>query len=133
VPSPTARSSPDAQGTDGAPDIAVTAPVNGATIRAGAVRVTVAVSGFELVKRLGAPAREGQGHIVYYRDATQIPTLPDATARTPGSSHASAKRMYTWRGVDPGPHTFAVQLVNNDDTPLNPPITAETTVTVGTS
>jgi hypothetical protein len=44
--------------------------------------------------------------------------------------HAEAVTSYTWQGVRPGTHTFAVQLVNNDHTPLEPPVTDQVTVTV---
>lgn len=47
-----------------------------------------------------------------------------------GRYHVSTKKSYKWRDVEPGTHTFAVQLVNVDHTPLEPPITSETTVTL---
>src|SRR5207247_3086523 len=44
--------------------------------------------------------------------------------------HAQATKEYTWPNVSAGEHTFAVQLVNNDHTPLRPPVIAQVTVTV---
>jgi hypothetical protein len=49
---------------------------------------------------------------------------------TEGTYHADATTEHTWEDVAPGTHTFAVQLVNNDHTPLVPPVVEEITVTV---
>ncbi len=35
-----------------------------------------------------------------------------------------------WENMAPGEHTFGVQLVNNNHTPLDPPVTAAVMVTV---
>ncbi len=132
APAARVTSSPDAQGAEGVPNITVVTPENGSTIAAGNVKVSVSVEDFDLVKKLGEKPSDGEGHAMYYLDAEQIPTLPGEAARTEkaGSYHASAKGSYTWQDVEPGPHRFAVQLVNNDGTPLEPPVTSETAVTV---
>jgi hypothetical protein len=39
---------------------------------------------------------------------------------------------YTWENVGPGTHLFAVELVNNDHTPLTPPVERTITVTAAT-
>lgn len=121
-----------AQGQPGAPNIVITTPANGSTVEGGNVKVRVDVERFDLTREIGGSAAAGEGHIHYYLDAENIPTTPGAPAILPEESryHVSAKRSYTWKDVSQGVHTFSVQLVNNDMTPLEPPITAATTVTV---
>lgn len=49
-------------------------------------------------------------------------TAPGETALTgTGTYSTSSDTSYTWEGVAPGIHTFAVQIANADDTPLDPP------------
>ena len=38
---------------------------------------------------------------------------------------------HTWKDVSAGRHTLGVQLVNNDDSPLDPPATDTVEITVG--
>ena len=102
------------------------------TVEAGGVEVTVAPEGFEVVNKLGQAPVDGEGHIHFYIDVEEIPTTPGKPAVTADAStyHAAATTSYTWPDVEAGEHTLAVQLVNNDHTPLEPPVTAEVTVTV---
>jgi hypothetical protein len=89
-------------------------------VAAGTVTVTVRVTDFALVPP-GGPDTAGAGHLVYYRDVAPG-TVPGERALTaPGTCVASVETAYAWDGVAPGTHTFAVQLVNADDTPLEPP------------
>lgn len=114
-----------------APSVAIVEPADGATVAAGDVTVAVQVSNFEVVDRLNAPATPGEGHVHFYIDVADLPTAPGQPAvSAQGTYHASATTTYTWPDVTPGEHTFAVQLVNNDHTPLDPPVVAEVTVTV---
>lgn len=114
-----------------APAVDITAPADGATVPAGDVTVTVEASNFEVVDRLNADPAPGEGHVHFYMDVDQIPTTPGQPAvSAQGTYHASATTSYTWTDVAPGEHTFAVQLVNNNHTPLDPPVVAEVTVTV---
>ena len=76
--------------------------------------MSVVVSNFNLVDKQGQAAVPGEGHIIYYMDVT-----PPGTAAA-GTYAASINTSYTWHNVSPGIHFFSVQLVNNDDTPLNP-------------
>jgi hypothetical protein len=113
------------------PSVTITAPADGATLPAGDVTVTVEVSDFEVVDRLNAPAAPGEGHVHFYMDVAELPTtLGQPAVSAQGTYHASATTTYTWPDVPPGEHTFAVQLVNNDHTPLEPPVVAQVTVTV---
>src|SRR3990172_9433977 len=126
--SPTAAASPTE--APRGPTVDILTPEDGGTVAAGGVEVAVAPSGFEVVDKLGQPAAANQGHVHFYLDVAEIPTTPGRPAVTAeGTYHASAMTSYTWPDVPAGEHTFAAQLVNNDHTPLEPPVTAEVTVT----
>jgi hypothetical protein len=104
----------------GMPTITITSPREGATIPAGNVTVMVNVTGFNLVNMLGAANVAGEGHIHYYMDVPvpETPTKPAITS--PGTYAPTANTSFTWMNVKPGMHSFSVQLVNNDHTPLIP-------------
>ncbi|MEN6518484.1 MAG: hypothetical protein ABFC38_09860 [Methanospirillum sp.] len=102
------------------PAVLIVDPPFDGGILSGTVTVSVQVTGFALVPP-GGPNRPGAGHLVYYRDVTPK-TAPGETALTPqGTCNISSATSYTWEGIAPGTHTFAVQLVNADDSPLDPP------------
>jgi hypothetical protein len=103
--------------------VAFTEPEDGSTVEAGDVTVSVTPENFEV------PA---DGHVHLYIDVDEIPTTAGKPAFTEDSSqyHAGPDTTYTWPDVDAGEHTFGVQLVNQDHTPLEPPVTDEVTVTV---
>ena len=111
------------------PSVTFTSPMAGATPPAGSITVTVEVDNFTLMAPGGA-AVAGQGHLHFYLDVT-IPTTPGAPAVTAaGTYKATGTPSVTWDNVAAGSHTFGVQLVNNDHTPLGPPVTATVMVTV---
>ncbi len=112
------------------PQVMITAPTAGANLTAGNITVSVQVSNFNLVNKLGQGNVAGEGHIHYYLDATP-PTTPGQPAVTAtGTYAASSNTSYTWPNVASGNHTFYVQLVNNDHTPLSPPVVASVAVNV---
>jgi hypothetical protein len=87
------------------------------------------VSNFNLVDKTGQANNTGEGHIIYYLDVTP-PTLPGNSALTSaGTCAASVAQSYTWHNVGAGYHYFFAELVNNDNTPLTPAITAGVYVT----
>ena len=100
----------------------ITSPDFDGGVDAGTVTVTVAVRNFSVVDRIGDQNKPGEGHIVYFRDVTPpvTPGLPVATQ--PGTFQISTQTSCTWYNVTPGTHTFAVELVNNNNTPLMPPV-----------
>jgi hypothetical protein len=115
----------------GETDVRITQPAQGSTVAAGDVTVTVEADTFNVVDRLGQPPEEGEGHVHFYIDVGEIPTVDGEPAVTDeGTYHAVATTEFTWEDVEPGTHTFAVQLVNNDHTPLRPPVIAQVTVEV---
>ena len=72
----------------------------------------------------------GQGHIIYYIDVAP-PTTPGQPATTKsGSYKITTDTFQLWVNVATGTHTFAVQVVNNDNTPLDPPVTAQIMLTI---
>lgn len=87
---------------------------------------------FEVIDKLGQPASDGEGHIHFYLDVEEIPTTPNKPAVTADEAtyHAAATTIYVWKDVPSGKHTFGVQLVNNDHTPLEPPVITQQDVTV---
>ena len=129
-----ARESPEpAEGEPGSgPALSIVTPENDSTIEAGDVDVEVDVDNFDVAKKLGEPAVQGEGHVHYYFDVDELPTTPGKPAVTADAKtyHAAATTSHTWKDVEAGEHTFGVQLVNNDHTPLEPPVTEEVTVTV---
>ncbi|MBI2848433.1 MAG: DUF4399 domain-containing protein [Chloroflexi bacterium] len=125
---PTAPTTPTTP-TAPAPTLRITKPATGASLTAGNIEVAVQVTNFGLVAPGGAAAA-GKGHIHYYLDVT-IPTEAGKPAVTAaGTYKASPGATATWENVAAGSHTFSAQLVNNNHTPLSPPVTATVTVTV---
>lgn len=112
------------------PDITISSLTKGAELKEGNITISVEVSNFDIVSKLGDAAESGEGHIHYYMDAEPPTTQGQPAVTGQGTYAAVADTSYTWTGVGPGMHTFAVQLVNNDHTPLDPPVTDEITVNI---
>lgn len=104
-----------------APEIKILEPKEGSEIPAGNVTVTVEVSDFNIVDKQGQAKVEGEGHIHYFMDEA-IPTAPGEPAVTTGTYIHTVNTSYIWQNVTPGMHNFSVELVNNDHTPLDPPV-----------
>lgn len=127
--SPTDSASPTTGG-GATPTVTITTPAQGASVAAGNVTVTVTVTNFSVVNKLGEAAVPGEGHVHFYLDAQPPTTAGQPAITQQGTYHATATTTYTWPDVKAGQHTFAVQLVNNDHTPLSPPVLATAIVTV---
>jgi hypothetical protein len=94
------------------------------TIPPGDITVNIKVTNFNIVDKLGQANVAGEGHVIYYLDADP-PTTGGQTATTAAGTFAeSVSTTYTWKNVAAGNHKISVQLVNNDGTPLSPPIYA---------
>jgi len=131
-PSREPTSSPPVPSPTG-PQVKIIAPQDGNTLANGDITVQVQVSNFNLVDKIGQPNASGEGHIIYYLD-TVPPTVPNTAATAkPNSSAASAGTSNIWKNVPAGQHSFLVQLVNKDNTPLDPPAVTGITVNVKTS
>jgi len=112
-----------------APGLKLTAPTGNA-FAIGSVTVSVDVSNFKIVDKQGQSAVKGEGYLHYFMDVT-APTAQGAPAVTEAGTYAHVTAAsYTWRNVGGGSHTFSVELVNNDHTPLNPPVVVTQTILV---
>jgi hypothetical protein len=91
-------------------------------VDAGNVTVTIQVRNFSLVNDVGRTVTPGEGHIICFKDVTPR-TEPGLPAETqPGTFQISYQTSCTWYNVTPDTHTFSVELVNNDNTPLVPAV-----------
>jgi hypothetical protein len=94
------------------------------------ITIQTFVDRFNLVNKAGKTKEPGEGHIIYYRDVTP-PLEPGKSALTADGTYViSIENSYTWSGLQPGTHTFWVQLVNNDNTVLQPAKAVRVYVTV---
>ena len=122
IQSPPVPASPTVPETpvQGSPAVWILSPPFDGGVIAGNVTVTVRVENFVLEGE-GTPTVAGAGHLVYYRDVVPPVTQQDPALSPAGTFAISYSRHHVWTGVLPGTHTFAVQLVNHDNTPLDPP------------
>ena len=97
-----------------------------------AVTVTAQVENLNVVDKQGQANVAGEGHVHFYMDLDQIPSNASAPAIPTNTSiqwaHVSAT-TYTFTNVTPGQHVIAVQLANNDHTPVSPIVT-DSSITV---
>ncbi len=105
-------------------------PSEGSTISAGDIEVRVFLQNFTITENSGVPNKPNQGHIIYYLDVEAPLTYGTAATTATGTYAISTSTSYIWKNVSIGEHTFTVQLVNNDDTPLLPPTAVRANVTV---
>ncbi len=116
-----------------APSLKIVSPQDGDALAAGDITVTAEATNFAIVDQLGKANAPGQGHFHYFLDAT-APTIAGQPAVTAAGTYAAtAATAYTWKKVPAGTHTLSVELVNNDHTPLNPPVVQKITVTTDTN
>jgi hypothetical protein len=110
------------------PVMVLLSPSYGETLPAGPVEVRTYIENFKLTEAEGQDNVFGEGHFIYYLD-TDMPVKPGAPAITiSGTYFVCSETSYTWADVTPGTHTFSVQLVNNDNTPLMAPVTQRVVV-----
>jgi len=111
---------PVPNGAAGSPAVLIVDPPFDGGVSSGTVTVSVQVTAFVLVPP-GRPNLQGTGHLVYYRDVPPRTMQGESALTAPGTYNTSSETVQIWNGVPSGTHTFAVQLVNADDTPLDPP------------
>ena len=102
--------------------IYITYPDFDGGVDAGNVTVTVLVWNFSVVNQTGYQNVFGEGHIIYFKDVVPPTNQGSPAVAEPGTFQISALTWCTWYNVSSGTHTFAVELVNNDNTPLTPPV-----------
>ncbi len=111
------------------PTVKINTPSAGASFDPGNVTLSISVGNLTLVAG-EKPNTPGEGSVVYYLDVT-IPTTPGKSAfSSAGTYKETESTSNTWAGLAPGTHTLGVQLVQNDHTPFNPPVTATVSVTI---
>jgi hypothetical protein len=114
----------------GMPAVVIVSPRDGEVISGNSVIITAQAANFKLVDKIGQTNAPDEGHLMFYQDV-EAPTIqgPQATTR-PDSYLAAASASHTWTGLAPGTHTFSIQLVNNNNTPINPPVSAKITISI---
>jgi hypothetical protein len=112
----------------------ITTPQDNATITGSDVTLNIQISNFAITygSDMGGMQTEqnqaGTGHVHWYIDVP-VPTTPGEMAVTAnGTWQMQDGTSYTWHNVLPGTHTFSVELVNKDMTPLSPPVYQTITV-----
>ena len=92
--------------------------------------MTIQATNFNIVDKQGQANVAREGHVHYFLDV-DAPTTPGKPAIPPSGVWAHvATTSYTFTNVAPGTHTISVELVNNDHTPLEPPVVKRITVNV---
>jgi hypothetical protein len=114
-------------------------PKDGATINAnsGIVAVVLDFSNLNVVAPKDTNV-QGEGHILFYLDVDPIPTtagqkanvLPAGSTGKVYSSTDVQTSSYSWKQLTNGKHIFGAQLVQNDNTPFNPPLFSKITITL---
>jgi hypothetical protein len=113
----------------GTPDIQIISPADNSSLTPGNVEVRVELENFIISKSdMGAINRKGEGHLIYYLDEA-VPTTQGLPSVTDTSS-VSTDINHVWKHIGAGTHTLSVQLVNNDDTPLDEPVVKVITLEV---
>ena len=110
--------SPYASAAQSSPELVVSAPAEGVTVTGTDVAITFQVSGVQLVPS-GVPLTEagkrpdanraGEGHLHFMLDLLPIVVWERG-------------EPYTFSNITPGDHQLMVELVNNDHSPLSPPV-----------
>ena len=101
-------------------NITIVEPMEGASVAAGNVTVSVNVTNFTLVEPTGQPNAPGEGHLHYYLDAVVPTNESEPAIPETGGYVISTNLTHTWENVTAGAHNLSVQAVNNDHTPLIP-------------
>lgn len=125
LPTPAVDSKKITIGAPGdAPGISIQTPQDNSSLPPGNIIISVKISNFIISKEhMGSVNRAGEGHLIYYIDE-ESPVEQNKPAVTETSLVSVDMRCF-WRTVTEGSHSFSVQLVNNDDTPLEIPVIAK--------
>jgi plastocyanin len=112
------------------PRIKIDEPKESAVISTNNVTIKSNYTFFSVIPHFGMANVRGQGHLHYFKDVT-APTTPGQPAITAtGTWNQSANFLNNWTNLAPGRHKFSVELVQNDHTPLVPPVVATVNVTI---
>ncbi|MFB3764732.1 MAG: PQQ-binding-like beta-propeller repeat protein [Methanotrichaceae archaeon] len=112
------------------PQAMIVQPKEGAVLSTNNVNISTNIRNFNLNRGSGGQNITGQGYINYFMDVP-VPTAAGKPAVTaPGTYIQSGNTSYTWKNVSAGTHNFSIELVNGNNTPLNPPVADTVTVNV---
>jgi hypothetical protein len=112
------------------PELKIDEPKEGATLSHSNVTIVSNYTNFSVIPHFGERDVKGQGHLHYFKDVTAPTTQGQPATTTNGTWAQSAVDMYNWTNLTPGRHAFSVELVQNDHTPLSPPVVATVNVTI---
>ena len=112
-----------------APTITITSPTGNIVPQIGDVTVSVQVSNFNIVDKQGQANVSYEGHLHYFLDVEAPTTAGQPAIPASGIWAHVATTTYTFDNVTAGTHSISVELVNNDHTPLTPPVVAKVTFT----
>jgi hypothetical protein len=116
--------------SDEGPSLIIVSPRDGEILQPGDLTVVVDVHAFKLVNWPGRPNGPGEGRLIYYLDHEDIPQDPSASAGSGLGTYDSDETTHTFKDVRPGHHVVALQLVDNDGTPIDDPKLALVQITV---
>jgi hypothetical protein len=115
------------------------APTDGKSFETNAIYVQLDLTNVNLVNPKPVNV-EGEAHVNFYVDYVP-PTTPGSKGALPspvptgariyvGGSSIAQNLGYQWTKLSNGNHTLSAQVVQNDDTPFNPPLFDSVKVTV---
>ncbi len=105
-------------------------PSADSTVSSPDITVKTYVEFFNLVDKTGQANVPGEGHIIFYIDVTPPLKTGESALTAEGTYFITKDTVHVWENVPAGAHTFWVQLVNNDNTPLEPASAVRAPVTV---
>jgi hypothetical protein len=113
------------------PTLNILQPKNGTNITGSDVKILIYTTNFSIVDNTGQPAVTGKGHVNYYLDYNAPTDRKKPAVPSNGTIWKSiANTTYTFHNVTKGSHFISIELVNNDNTPLDPPVIAKSTFRV---
>jgi hypothetical protein len=99
-----------------------TPPANAASLGYEVI-INVSVYNFNLNDdTIGKANVPGEGHLIYYQDVDAPMTQGQPATTAADTYKVTASYTATWTEVPAGNHTYSIQMVNNDNTPLDPPV-----------
>jgi hypothetical protein len=110
--------------------VIIMSPLAETTLSTNAVTIKTFVENFTLIDKVGQNNSPGEGHLIYYLDVTPPLKQGEPSLTGEGSYVISTELTLTWQNVPAGQHIFWAQLVNNDNTPLQPPSAVRVPVTL---
>ena len=110
--------------------ILILEPSADSTVTSPNITVKTYVEFFNLVDKIGQANVPSEGHIIFYLDVTPPLKKGESALTAEGTYSITKDKVHVWEKVPAGAHTFWVQLVNNDNTPLEPASAVRAPVTV---